>query len=289
VVALALAAGFHASAFQFAARTELVEVYASVTDARGEPVAGLTADAFTVLEDGVAQPVSAFAAGEFPLAVALALDRSFSMTDEGLDAARAGAIRLLDQLRARDRIQILAVGGGAEVVAPIGTPRETARQALAGVRLWGSSPLGDTVAEAVGAVAREPGRRAVVLLSDGLEREARRPRAEVLDLVRRAGVLVYPVAIARSISPLLAELAALSGGRLQQARDRETAERAATAIARELRHQYLLGYAPPAGAAGWRRIEVRVKGDGLTVRARSGYQAPEATGAASGRGAASNR
>jgi hypothetical protein len=102
-------------------------------------------------------------------------------------------------------------------------------------------------------------------------------------------VLVYPVAIARSISPLLAELAALSGGRLQQARDRETAERAATAIARELRHQYLLGYAPPAGAAGWRRIEVRVEGTGLTVRARSGYQAPAATGAASGGGAASNK
>src|SRR5215510_7108079 len=54
---------------QFAAGVNLVEVYASVTDARGEPVSGLSADDFIVEEDGVRQPITAFAAGEFPLAV----------------------------------------------------------------------------------------------------------------------------------------------------------------------------------------------------------------------------
>jgi Ca-activated chloride channel family protein len=122
-------------------------------------------------------------------------------------------------------------------------------------------------------VATDPGRRAVVLLSDGVEREAQRPRHDVLEQVRQSGVLVYPIAIARTTSPLLAELAALSGGRVLQARDRRAAERAAMTVARELRHQYLLGYAPPPGPAGWRRIEVRVNRPGLRVRARQGYQA----------------
>ena len=83
-----------------------------------------------------------------------------------------------------------------------------------------------------------------------MEKEAQRARADVLEHVRRAGVLIYPVAIAPSISPLLSELAALSGGRVLQARDRKAAEAAASVIAGELRHQYLLGYAPPAGASG---------------------------------------
>jgi Ca-activated chloride channel family protein len=101
----------------------------------------------------------------------------------------------------------------------------------------------------------------------------------VLEHVRRAGVLVYPVAIASSISPLLSELAALSGGRVLQARDRKAVEAASSVVARELRHQYLLGYAPPAGAGGWRRIEVRLARPGLSVRARRGYFAPSSSGA----------
>ena len=66
-------------AAQFASGVNLVEVYATVTDRMGEPVAGLTAADFRVAEDGTPQSITAFAAGEFPLAVAIGLDRSFSM------------------------------------------------------------------------------------------------------------------------------------------------------------------------------------------------------------------
>ena len=278
---LALASGLAPLRGQFASTTEAVEVYATVTDAQGEPATGLTADAFTVLEDGVGQPVTVFAAGDFPLTVALVVDRSFSMAPGGLATAKAGALRLLDQLRTRDRLTILAVGGGVETVAGFDSPRESARQALSQVALWGSSPIGDTVVRAVDALDQQRGRRAVVLWSDGVEKEAQRGRADVLEHVRRAGVLVYPVAIASSIAPLLSELAALSGGRVLQARDRKAAEAASSVVARELRHQYLLGYAPPAGAAGWRRIEVRVARPGLSVRARQGYFAPSSSPKAS--------
>jgi len=259
---------------QFASTTEIVEVYATVTDQKGQPATGLTADAFTVLEEGVAQPVSVFAAGEFPLSVAVVLDRSFSMANKGLETARVGARRFVDQLRPRDRLMILGIGGGVETVAGFDTPRESARQALDRVTLWGSSPIGDTVVQAVGAFGEQRGRRAVVLWSDGVEKEAQRQRGEVLEHVRRADVLIYPVAIAPAISPLLAELAALSGGRVLQARDRAGAEAAAGVIAIELRNQYLLGYALPAGGTGWRRIEVRVNRRELRVRARQGYFVP---------------
>src|SRR5256885_13311579 len=56
---------------QFASGVDLVEVYATVTDARGEPVAGLAAADFRVLEDDPPQKITTFAAGDFPLAVAI--------------------------------------------------------------------------------------------------------------------------------------------------------------------------------------------------------------------------
>lgn len=276
---LLAAAGLTAgTAGQFASTTEVVEVYATVSDGKGQPVSGLPATAFTVLEEGVEQPISVFTAGEAPLTIAIALDRSFSMTARGLDTARAGTRRLIDQLRASDRLMLLAIGGDVETLAGFDAPRQTARRALEGVSLWGSSPIGDVVGRALDSLEGERGRRAVVVWSDGQEREAQRSRGELLDQARRSDALIYPVATPSTDSPLLAQLAAVSGGRVFQARDREAARQAADGMARELRRQYVLGYAPPPGAAGWRRIEVRVNRPDLRVRARQGYVAPSPAG-----------
>src|SRR5256885_14093600 len=76
---------------QFSSRVQLVEVYASVTDASGEPVMGLTRGDFEVYEDDQRQDISTFAAGEFPLAVALGVDRSWSMAGGPLRLARRAA------------------------------------------------------------------------------------------------------------------------------------------------------------------------------------------------------
>jgi Ca-activated chloride channel family protein len=121
----------------------------------------------------------------------------------------------------------------------------------------------------------------VVIWSDGVEREATVARDDVLGQARQSGVLVYSVAMASKPSPLLTSLASLSGGRLIEARNRQSAEQAATVIAGELRHQYLLGYAPPEGPPGWREIKVSVGRAGLTVRARQGYMAAASTRRAS--------
>jgi Ca-activated chloride channel family protein len=258
---------------QFGTTSELVEVYATVLDDRGNPVLSLTASDFTVLEDGVAQPISTFAAGEFPLTLAVAVDRSFSMGGERFEAAKAGARRLLGLVRADDRLLVLGIGGKVDVLAGFDADRTAARRALDDMQVWGTSPIGDVVAHGIDAVKGQSGRRAVVVWSDGVEREATVERADVLERARQSGVLIYPVAMASKPSPLLTALAALSGGRLIEARDRRSAEQAATAIAAELRHQYLLGYVPPAGPGGWRPITVRTVRPGLTVRARKGYLA----------------
>jgi len=109
-----IVAGLIAPVFgQFSSGVSVVEVYASVTDARGEPVTGLTREDFEILENGTPQPTSAFSAGDFPLSVAVALDRSFSMSGSRLAVARSAARVFLGELRESDESAILAIGSRA--------------------------------------------------------------------------------------------------------------------------------------------------------------------------------
>ncbi len=266
-----LGAGLYAG--QFVSGVRLVEVYATVTDSRGEPVTDLTAADFTVTDEGERQPVIAFAKGEVPLSLALAVDRSFSMAGKPLAAEKAGARGLFAALRPADQVMVIAIGSQTEVVAPLGADRATAVAAVDGLECWGTTPLYDAAGAAIAAIAPARGRRALVLLSDGSDRYSTTSAAALVDDVRRRGVIVYPIAIGGSRPAVFAELAATTGGRSFQVRQPEQLAGALGAIARELRAQYLLGYTPPVADGGWHAIDVQVRRRGVRVRARDGYVA----------------
>ena len=248
----------------------------SVTDAQGRPVRGLTVDDFEVLEGGVPQQISAFAAGNFPLRVAVALDRSFSMAGAPLRASKRATRTFLSALRPDDESVIIGIGSGVHVVASHTESREKQAAVVESLDAWGTTPLHDAVVQALDATDAARGRRAVVILSDGDDRYSTTPAAAVLDRARRANVLVYPVAVSRERPPLFAELAAVSGGRSFHVRDHSRLDATLREIADDLHQQYLLGYSPtrPITAAAkneWRAITVRVKREKVTVRARDGY------------------
>jgi Ca-activated chloride channel homolog len=262
---------------QFQAAVQQVEVYATVSDARGRAMTGLPATAFEVLEDGTAQEITTFVEGEFPAAVALLVDRSFSMAGAPLANARLAGRALLGALTARDRSALLAIGGGVDVLAPLGTDHAATAAALDRLDPWSTTALHDGLVRAIDTVAAAGGRGAVVVLSDGVDRYSSASADDVLAAVRRSGVLVYPVALGRTRPPFFAELAAASGGRSVQVQKPEALTATLTGIAEELRHQYRLGFQPrrawPGGAGEWRGLEVRVHGAaGARVRARAGYR-----------------
>jgi Ca-activated chloride channel homolog len=260
---------------QFGTGVEVVEVYASVTDANGEPIRGLRREQFTVREDGRPQAISTFVEGDFPLSIAVGMDRSWSMAGDRLDIAREGARTLVGELRLGDQAMIVAISGEVETIAPLSGDRAGQRAAIDRLDPWSTTALHDAVIASIDRIQAGSGRRALVLLSDSNDRYSRAGAAAVLERARRADVMVYPIAIGRERSALFAELAVLTGGRSFQARDRAEAGSAARAIARELRTQYLLGYSPARpqaeGAGEWRSIRVDVQAPGARVRARDGY------------------
>lgn len=265
------------SAVQFSSGVNAVEVYASVSDARGRPVRGLRQEDFVVREDGIQQQVSTFAAGEFPLAVAVCLDRSFSMAGKPLAAAKSAARLFLGELRASDESMVLAVGSSTEVIASLSADRGVQYAALEKLDAFGTTGLYDSIIAAIDAIRGARGRRALVLLSDGTDRYSAATDADVLARARASDALIYPVAFGRSRPPVFAELAAVSGGRSFHVADATRLPETLKAIADELRNQYLLGYTPTKpiapGSNEWRAIRVTVNGPDVRVRARDGYVA----------------
>lgn len=270
VGAVALTVGL--SAQQFSARTEMVEVYATVTDDKGRLVTDLSQAEFEVFEDGRAQEVLTFTAGNVPVSLALAFDRSWSMQGKPLEGARMAARALLNELGDDDRVTLIAISSEVDVVVPLTNNRLAIDQAVQALDPWGSTALHDAVVQAVDAIEPAPGRRALVLVSDGLERNSRHTADDVYARVRASDVMIYPVALARRSPELFETLASSSGGRATATRRPDELPRIFRRFASELRHQYLLGYQPDsAGGAGYRRLDVRVTRPGLVVRARAGY------------------
>ena len=274
---LSAVTGLHTapSAAQFTSGVNLVEVYASVTNGGGEPVTGLAQGDFELREDGAVQTISTFAAGEFPLSAAVAIDRSFSMAGSRLALAKSAARAFLQELRPQDQAMVMAIGSEVQTVAPLSTDRVAQLDAVARLDAFGTTGLHDAIVRAIDTVQPATGRRALVLLSDGSDRYSDASVTEALDRARRADVMIFPVAFGETRPPLFAELATLTGGRSYQARDAAALTAALRAIVRELHQQYLLGYTPSrpvvAGGDEWRSITVTVKRPEVQVRARDGY------------------
>jgi Ca-activated chloride channel family protein len=262
---------------QFSSSVQLVEVYATVTDAKGEPLTGLRQSDFDVFENAMPQTITTFTAGEFPLTVALGIDRSWSMAGEPLRLAKQASQAFLRELRPGDRSMVVAIGNEADVIAPLDTDRAVQAAAIAALDPWSTTALHDAIIAALDRLEPERGRQALIVFSDGTDRYSEHSSADVMDRARRSNALIYPIAIGRTRPPLLAELAVLTGGRSFLLRDARELQPTLATIARELRYQYLIGYTPAEpivrGEREWRSIRVTLRNPrpGLRVRARDGY------------------
>jgi len=259
---------------QFSSGVSVVEVYVTVTDDKGEPIQGLQASDFQLQEDGTTQTIGVFTAGDFPLNAALALDRSFSMAGERLEATKKAAHTFIDELRPSDRVRIVRIGSEFETEEA----RTAQHAAIDRIDAWGTTALHDSIIQSLDLIEQDGparGRHALLLFSDGADRYSKSTAGDVLKRARGANVIVYPIAIGRERPQLFAELASITGGRSLHLRDARGIQEAVKGIARELRYQYLVGYTPTRPLTGergeWRSITVKVNRPRARVRARDGY------------------
>jgi Ca-activated chloride channel family protein len=257
----------------FSVAVETVRVDVLVTD-RHEPLLGLGADDFEVLDNGVVQKVELASFERLQLNVVLALDTSGSVTGRHLESLREASRAIVGDLKAGDRAALLTFSNALSVLTDLSGDVERVRAALDEASASGDTSLVDGTYAAVVIAESASGRGLVIVLSDGVDTASFLRPESVIETARRSDVVVYGVAVSRLRRSFVRELCAATGGRVLQIESTDEIRDAFLRVLEEFRHRYLLSYVPQGvPRAGWHSLKVRVKNRRATVEARPGYLA----------------
>jgi VWFA-related protein len=280
----------------FSARVAVVPITALVRDSHNRIVRNLGREDFQVLEQGKVRRIIDFgASADAPVSVAFLFDTSGSMgVAWNAEKGKAFVSQFVAQLQPGvDEAALFTFHKSLHEEVPFTRDHDRIQRALNTVRPWGLTSLYDAVAETARQLAdRVAARRAVVVISDGVDTSSALTAQEVSALASAIDVPVYVVAV---VSPLddpthpaavvperipggLADLAEWTGGDVLYASAFDQAAVIREQLLAMMRHQYFLAI-EAATAPGWYALEVKTRWQGLTVRARRAYLA-DSSGAA---------
>jgi Ca-activated chloride channel homolog len=251
-------------------------------------VTGLRLADFQVLDEGEAVAISDFRAGPGPVSLALLVDTSGSMRLAGrLALAKQAAHILAAALLPEDEAALFTFDLNLHDLAPFSSDLAALRAGLDRIAPFGSTALHDAVAAtARRSVERVTGRRAVVVITDGIDTSSELSAAMASSIASSIDVPVYILGVDGPAPPLVAGesgkvsdleimgrldyLARWSGGAFLPAATQAATEIAVDQILTDLRAGYLMAFAPRE-QPGWHRITVKVSRRGAVVQARGGF------------------
>jgi len=275
----------------FTSDVDVVSVTVVVHDKAGRFVRGLGKSDIQVFEEGVPQEVTYFreASGssdqKIPLSVALVLDASGSMR-ANLRFLKEAANSFIHKLEDVDRALVVQFNESIKGSAEFSDDMDRLDEFVEALEAWGGTSLFDAIHYGLGRVRDQPGRKAVIVFSDGADTTSSFKEQEVVDYARAVEATVYCVGIrgeqglmARSPRGFLRKIANETGGAFFFPEKVGDLVRIFAGISDELHSHYLLSYTPKRPADGsWRGIEVRLENrKDLEVRVRKGYFAVRRT------------
>ncbi|HXJ43339.1 MAG TPA: VWA domain-containing protein [Bryobacteraceae bacterium] len=273
----------------FSAGVKVVSVLATVLGPKGELVRNLEQNDFQILENGRPQPIRYFSRdSDLPLTIGLLVDTSMSQAGV-IEAERAASFRFLDAVLREDRDQVFITQFDASILVaqPLTASREKLERALRLVDTPSRSELrmgigiGTALYDAVvqssrDIMAKQTGRKALIIMSDGGENRSDSTMADAIDAAQKSGTLVYSVLFGGTMGRgILKRLSAETGGGFFEVTSKLPINDVFARIQEELRGQYNLGYVSdtPVRISEFRKLQVTVKTKGMKVQARDRYWA----------------
>jgi Ca-activated chloride channel homolog len=272
---------------------KLVNVFVTVTDEHGAPIAGLTKDDFQLEEDGKPQTIAVFdKESALPLSIVMDIDTSLSTRKDlplELNSARRFAHTIL---RPVDAMSVCEFSEVVSEVVRFTSDLKLIDHAIDHPRLGAATALYDALYLGAQSLESRQGRKVMVVITDGGDTVSRVDYKEALRAAQEAEAIVYSIIIVpveasagRDIGGehALIQLSEDTGGKYFYATTVPQLDDAFRKISDELRTQYLLAYYPSErlSESDFRRIQVKVKDTSsdshYSVRYRSGYYTTKST------------
>jgi VWFA-related protein len=285
IVALALLPLLDARAQQppFRAETRLVVIHATVRNARGELVTNLERSAFSVYENGKRQPLTLFRRDDIPVSLGLLIDNSGSMRTLR-SKVEAAALALARASNPQDEIFVLNFNDKARIDVPFTSDVNVLDAGIARVDSIGGTAMRDAL-EMGQTYLGEHGtrdRKVLLVITDGIDNASVITRDRIEKQAEERDTVIFAVGLFGTEDRVkqgrheLDHLAERSGGMAYYPAGIDEIGAVALEIARQIRNQYTIAYAPLNQVLDgtYRAIRVTVTAsERLSVRTRAGYRA----------------
>ncbi len=265
--------GLPAQTPTFTTRVEAVRVDVLVTDG-GRVVRNLGPSDFEIFDNGVPQQVDLASFEQLALNVVLAFDVSGSVAGARMGHLRGAERAVLRVLGKEDRVSLVAFN--RQLLLRAAAPGEAARiqNALEGIEPTGETALVDGCFAGLVLAEAGAGRALLIIFSDGVDTASWLTADKVVAAAKQSDAVVYAVSAGQSQNVgFLERLTEDTGGTMFAVESTRNLESVFVKIVEEFRQRYLLSYSPRGvEKGGWHRLDVRVKGRRLSIKARPGYQ-----------------
>ena len=266
----------------------LVNVFTTVTDSRGAPVADLTKDDFQLFEDGIPQTIKVFEKeSAIPLSIALAIDTSPStMRDFKLETTSARRF-VHSILRNEDRLSVFEVTENIDQITRFTSDLRTIEHGIDSLKTGPGTSIYDAIFLCSESLLDREGRKVLVLITDGGDTTSKADYNTALRRAQQAEAIVYSIIVVpveadagRNLGGehALIQISKDTGGKYYYAEGQQQLDEAFRKISDELRTQYLLAFYPTRKISDspFRKIKVELtkkdpEGQAYQVRHRAGY------------------
>ena len=286
---------------------DVVNILCSVRNKAGGLVGNLSKDDFTLFEDGKPQTIKYYTREtDLPLTIGLLIDISGSQARLIEDERRAAYQFFSQVLRKKDMAFLISFGPECELLQDFTNSPRLLQSALEGLHVesgvgglhpgpvpTASQPRGTVLFDAVylGAtdrLQREVGRKAMVLITDGVDQGSRLKKEAAIEAAQKADSIIYGIYYVDQAAYFghggfglgvsdhdLRQMSEETGGRLLRVDRKHSLSDIFTQIQEEMRSQYAIGFTSTNERkdGSFRRIELRMKDKTLKAQARKGYYA----------------
>ncbi len=268
----------------FSTDTRLVVLHASVVDRKGDLVTTLKKDDFTVFENKDEQPIRTFLREDVPVSMGLVVDNSGSMRDKRKQV-EAAAVSLVKSSNRDDEVFVVNFNDDLYLDVTMTSDIKKMEEGITQIDSRGGTAMRDALSASIDYL-REKGKKdkkVLVVITDGNDNASAMTLEKLVQRAQQAEVLVYAIGIlndeerreAKRAERALEALTKATGGQSYFPDSVNEVNDIADRVAHDIRNQYVIAYSPTNESmdGSFRRIEVKVKGRGLSVRTRTGYYA----------------